>query len=514
MSGTDPGAGAPSGTVRSRTVWAIALTSVVGFMASLDNLVVTTALPAIRIHLGGSLQDLEWTVNAYTLTFAVLLLLGAALGDRFGRRRFFAVGTGVFTLASLGAALAPNIQTLIAARAVQGVGAAILMPLTLTLLTTAVPPARRGAALGIWGAVNGVAIALGPLIGGTIVQHLSWQWIFALNVPIGVVVIPLILLRLSESRGASPRLDLVGTALASLGLFGVVLGVIRGNSDGWTSPLVLGALIGGAVGLAVFLAWEARSPHPLLPLALFRRRAFAAVNGATVLMGIGMFGAIFLLSQYLQTGLGYSPTEAGLRMLPWTGMPLIVAPIAGALSDRISGRHLIAAGLALQAGCLAWMAAFVGPDYASQVPGLLLGGVGMALFFAPVANVLMSSVEPKDQGVASGTNSALREVGGALGVAVLTAVFTANGDTGSAQHFNAGLVPALWTGAALVAAAVPVMLLAGGRGSRTAAASTPVAAGSLPDATAATATTPATAETAATPAAPAPVGVDGETVRG
>ncbi|MGF1429649.1 DHA2 family efflux MFS transporter permease subunit [Kitasatospora sp. LaBMicrA B282] len=446
----------------SPAIWAFVITSTAGFMAALDNLVVTTALTAIRRHLGGGISDLEWTVNAYTLTFAVLLLLGAALGDRFGRRRMFTLGLGVFTLASLAAALAPSIDALIAARAVQGVGAALLTPVSLTLLTAAVPPARRGLAFGAWGAVNGMAVAMGPLIGGTVVEHLSWQWIFALNVPIGLALLPLARLRLTESHGPNRRLDIPGTALASAGLFGIVYAVIRGNDDGWTSGPVLAGLIGGGVLLAGFLAWERRTSAPAVPLRLFRSRAFSAVNVATTLMSVGMFGAIFLLSQFLQAGQGYSPMEAGVRMLPWTGMPMLVAPVAGLLADRIGGRNIIAAGLALQAAGLWWFAAVATAhvSYAAQVPGLVLSGVGMALFFAPVATVLMGSVRAQEQGVASGVNNALREVGGALGVAVLTAVFTAHGDYSSPQRFVDGLVPALWVGASVLGIAALSVLAA------------------------------------------------------
>src|SRR5579859_2792376 len=247
----------------SPAVWAFLITSTAGFMAALDNLVVTTALPSIRAHLGGGITDLEWTVNAYTLTFAVLLMFGAALGDRFGRRRIFTVGLALFTLSSLAAALAPNIGALVAARAAQGVGAALLTPVSLTLLTAAVPAARRGLAFGAWGAVNGMAVALGPLIGGTVVEHLSWQWIFALNVPIGLALLPLARLRLTESHGPNSRLDVVGTALASAGLFGIVYGLIRGNSDGWTSAPVLSGLVVGAALLVSFLVWESRTATPL-----------------------------------------------------------------------------------------------------------------------------------------------------------------------------------------------------------------------------------------------------------
>ncbi|MEU0407200.1 MFS transporter [Streptomyces griseorubiginosus] len=446
---------------RGGALWALVITSVAGFMAALDNLVVTTALPSIREDLGGALHDLEWTVSAYTLTFAVLLMTGAALGDRFGRRRLFLTGLAIFTGASAAAALAPGIDSLIAARAVQGVGAAIMMPLTLTLLTAAVPAARRGMAYGIWGAVNGLAVASGPLIGGSLTEHISWQWIFWLNVPLGVALLPLARLRLAESHGTGARLDIPGTLLASGGLFGVVYGLVRGPSDGWTDSLVLLALFAGGALLAAFVLYSTRAKNPMLPMRLFRSRAFSGINAASLLMFLGMFGSIFLLSQYMQGVLGYSPTEAGLRMLPWTGMPMLVAPIAGILSDRIGGRPVVATGLFFQAAGLAYMASVVTVDasYGSQLPGLVLSGIGMALFFAPASNLVMSSVRPSEQGIASGANNALREVGGALGIAVMASIFSAQGGYESGQSFVDGLQPALITGAGVVAVAGVAALL-------------------------------------------------------
>lgn len=448
-------------TGRGGAVWALVITSVAGFMAALDNLVVTTALPSIRKDLGGGLHDLEWTVSAYTLTFAVLLMTGAALGDRFGRRRLFLTGLTIFTGASAAAALAPGIDSLIAARAVQGVGAAIMMPLTLTLLTAAVPTARRGMAYGIWGAVNGLAVASGPLIGGSLTEHISWQWIFWLNVPLGVVLLPLARLRLAESHGTGARLDIPGTLLASGGLFGIVYGLVRGPSDGWTDSVVLLALFAGAALLTAFVLYSTRAKNPMLPMRLFRSRAFSGINAASLLMFLGMFGSIFLLSQYMQGVLGYSPTEAGLRMLPWTGMPMLVAPIAGILSDRIGGRPVVATGLFFQAAGLAYMASVVTVDasYSAQLPGLILSGIGMALFFAPASNLVMSSVRSEEQGIASGANNALREVGGALGIAVMASIFSAQGGYASGQSFVDGLRPALVTGAAVVAVAGVAALL-------------------------------------------------------
>jgi EmrB/QacA subfamily drug resistance transporter len=446
---------------RGGTVWALVITSVAGFMAALDNLVVTTALPSIRKDLGGALGDLEWTVSAYTLTFAVLLMFGAALGDRFGRRRMFLVGLTVFTGASAAAAMAGGINSLIAARAVQGVGAAIMMPLTLTLLTAAVPAAKRGMAYGIWGAVNGLAVASGPLIGGSLTEHVSWHWIFWLNVPLGIAVLPLARLRLAESHGTGAPLDGSGTLLASGGLFGIVYGLVRGPSDGWTAPLVMTGLFAGSALLLGFVLYSLRAKNPMLPMRLFRSRAFSGINAASLLMFLGMFGSIFLLSQFMQGVLGYSPTEAGLRMLPWTGMPMLVAPIAGILSDRIGGRPVVATGLFLQAAGLGWIAMVATADvsYAAQLPGLILSGIGMALYFAPAANLVMSSVRPKEQGIASGANNALREVGGALGIAIMSSIFAAQGGYESGQAFVDGLKPALVTGASVVALAGVAALL-------------------------------------------------------
>ena len=448
-------------TAKSRTAWTLAVTSAALFMASLDNLVVTTALPSIREHLHASLQGLQWTVNAYTLTFAVLLLTGASLGERYGRRRMFVIGLAVFTAGSAAAALAPGIGWLIAARAVQGVGAAIVVPLTLTLLSAAVPPQRRGMALGIWGAVGGLAIAIGPLVGGAVVEGASWQWIFWLNVPIGIALLPIARARLTESRGPATSLDLPGVVLASLGLLGIVYGVVSGNDHGWTSATVLAPIVIGALLVAGFVAWELRARQPMLPMHLFRSRGFTMTNVASLLMFFGMFGSIFLLAQFLQVVQGYSPLEAGLRTLPWTGMPVLIAPVAGALSDRIGGRPLLVTGLALQAIGLGWLAAVASPTvpYATLVPAFVVAGVGMSLFFAPVANVVLSSVRRDQEGIASGASNAIRELGGVFGIAVLGAVFSAHGSYASGSAFVAGLTPAVWVGAAAVAVAAGAALL-------------------------------------------------------
>src|SRR3954465_10314727 len=346
---------------RTSTIWTFAITSLALFMTTLDNLVVTTALPVIRTDLGASLSGLEWTVNAYTLTFAVLLITGAALGDRFGRRRMFVIGLAIFTVASAAAALAPSIEFLIAARALQGAGGAIVTPLTLTILSAAVPAERRGLVLGAWGGISGLAVAMGPLVGGAIVEGISWQWIFWINVPIGLVLAPLAFFRLRESHGPAARLDLAGLARASAGLLGIVWGLVRGNSVGWVSPEIVGSLVGGAVVLALFVLLELREPAPMLPVRFFRNRTFALTNVSSLFMFFGMFGSIFLLIQFFQTVQGYSPLQAGLRILPWPAMPIFIAPIAGAWSDRIGGQRLMAAGLALQAIGLAWIATVSSP---------------------------------------------------------------------------------------------------------------------------------------------------------
>src|SRR5438876_1699116 len=433
--------------------WTFAITSTALFMVTLDNLVVTTALPVIRTDLHSGLSGLEWTVNAYTLTFAVLLLTGAALGDRFGRRLVFSIGLGIFTLASAAAALAPTIGALDAARAVQGVGGAIVMPLTLTLLSAAVPPERRGLALGAWGGISGLAVAMGPLVGGAVVSGISWHWIFWLNVPIGIVLAPLALSRLEESHGPTTRLDLPGLGLASAGLFGIVWGLVRGNSVGWGSAEIVGALVAGFAVLAAFVWWELRTETPMLPMRFFRNRTFALANISSLFMFFGMFGSIFLLAQFFQTVQGYSPLQSGLRILPWTAMPIFIAPIAGALSDRIGGQRLMAAGLGLQAAGLLWIAGISTPTtpYVDLVAPFFLSGIGMSLFFAPVANVVLSSVRPDQEGKASGANNAIRELGGVFGVAVLAAVFAHQGGYRTPATFVHGLTTAVYIGAGLVA---------------------------------------------------------------
>ena len=449
----------------TRQVWTLVVAGLGLFMVALDTLVVATALPVLRVDLGANLSDLEWTVNTYNLAFACLLLTGAALGDRFGRRRMFAIGLGVFALASAAAALSPSVGALIAARAAQGAGAAIVMPLTLTLVSAAFPAEKRGAAIGLWGGIAGLAVAAGPVVGGAVIDGISWHWIFWLNVPLGIVLIPLALTRLTESRGPRPQLDVTGLALGAAGAFGLTWGLVRAPSSGWASAEVVSALVAGVAFLAGFLAWEHRTRYPMLPLALFRRRGFSAANGVSFFMCAALFGTLFLMTQFLQTALGNSPLEAGLRILPWTATPMIVSPIAGALADRYGTRPFMALGLALQAIGLGWVALIASPgvSYAELLVALIVAGVGISMCFPTVANTVVSAVPPEEAGVASGANSAIRELGGVFGIAVLAAVFSRAGVYASPQAFTDAFASAIWVGAGLSALGIVAAVLAPAR---------------------------------------------------
>ena len=455
------------GTVKKASAVAtIVVTSAAAFMVALDNLVVTTALPSIRQHLHSGIEGLEWTVNAYTLTFAVLLLPAAALGDRLGRRRVFLAGLLLFTLASAAAALSTGTGMLIVARALQGVGGAAVMPLSLTLLQASVPAHRRGAALGVWGAASGLAVALGPMLGGAVTDGFSWQYIFWLNVPIGLILLPFARRVLVEQRGPSTRLDLPGLLLVSGGLFGIVFGIVSGNGHGWTSTRVVASFVAGVALVAGFIYRESHTAQPMLPLKLFRSRAFTSVNIAALLMSFGMFGSVFLLSQFLQTAMGYSPLGAGLRTLPWTAMPVLVAPIVGPLSDKIGGKPLLAAGLFLQTIGLFWLALQIGThvSYSAMIPAFIVSGIGMGMFFIPVATVVFGSVSAEAAGVASGANNSFRELGGTMGVAVLASVFSAAGGYGTPATFVDGVRPALFVGAAVLALGTVAALIIPSKG--------------------------------------------------
>ena len=443
--------------------WTLAIVSIGLFMVVLDNLVVNVALPSIHRDLGASIQTLEWTVNAYVLAYAVLLLTGAALGERFGRKRLFILGLALFTASSAAAAVAPSIGLLIAARATQGIGAAIVTPLTLTLLAGAFPPENRGLALGIWSGISGIAVALGPLVGGGVIQLASWHWIFWINVPIGLVLLPLAATQLAESRGRTNSLDLRGLALSASGLFGIVYALVRVQSQGWGSAEVLAAMTLGALLVVAFLFYERRTIAPMLPLSFFASRGFSVTNVVSMAMYFGMFGSIFFLSQFLQNVLHNTPLQAGVKLLVWTGSTMVVSPLAGFFSERYGSRLFMVAGLTLQAIALGWLAMLtsVHMSYASMVAPFVLAGSGMALVFAPAANAVLSSVRSDQAGLASGATNAIRELGGVLGIAVLATVFSSNGSYLSAHAFISGLVPAMWVGVAVlgagavVAAAVP-----------------------------------------------------------
>jgi EmrB/QacA subfamily drug resistance transporter len=430
---------------RSKPVWTLGLTSIAFFMVALDSLVVVTALPAIHRDLGASLTTLEWTMNAFTLAFAAAIITAAALGDQLGRRRLFILGLLLFSLASAACALAPSAGFLIGARTVQGLSAAMIMPVSLTLLASAFPPERRGTVVGVWGGMGGLAVASGPLVGGAVTQGLDWHWIFWINVPIGIAAAVLAAAVLAESYGPATRLDLPAAVLASGGATAIVWGLVRSGDVGWTSLQVLGSLIGGAVLIAAFLAWERGAIDPMLPLRLFRSSAFAAANLTAFLMAGALFSAAFLISQYFQFGLGYSPLETGLRLLPWTATPLIISPLAGLVSDRIGRRPLLVTGLLLQGIGLAWIAslASVSAGFSQFLAPFIIAGVGVSMALPIASTAVISAVHPSDIGKASGVNSTLQRFGSAFAVAIAAAVFAAHGHLGAPASFTAGFKPAL-----------------------------------------------------------------------
>jgi EmrB/QacA subfamily drug resistance transporter len=453
--------------MNTRTRWVIALTGIGSLMAALDTLVVTTALPTIRLDLGASVQQLEWTVNAYNLCFAVLLITGAALGDRYGRRRVYATGLVLFAVASAASALAPDAGWLIAARAVQGVGAALLTPVALALLTAAFPPERRGAAIGMFSAVTGVAVALGPLIGGAVVDGIDWTWIFWLNVPIGLIAAPLVLRRLDESFGADARIDVRGVALVSGAAFGLVWGLVRGNTAGWGSLEVIASLALGIVLVVAFVAWELRAREPMLPIAMFRSRAFSAGNAAIFCTLGSLFSCVFFFPQLLQIGTGASPLDAGLKLMPWTATFITVAPVVGALVDRVGERPFMVGGLLLQAVGITWLALIAEPGmaYSHAVLPFIVSGVGVSMAIPAAQNSAIGSVADDALGKAAGANSMMRELGGVFGIAIAVAVFAGAGGYASAQDFIDGFGPAIGVAAAiaLVGAACGLALPARGR---------------------------------------------------
>jgi EmrB/QacA subfamily drug resistance transporter len=429
----------------TKKTWTLALTSLGSFMVALDGLVVTTALTRIRADLGASLAELEWTINAYALSFAVLLMAGAAIGDRIGRRRMFVAGLAVFAAASAACALAPTMGWLIAARAVQGAGAALVMPLAMALLSAAFGPAERARALGIFTGVTGLAVLGGPVVGGAIAQGLAWEWIFWLNVPIGAIAIVLVRRRVEESVGARTAVDVGGVALVTGAALGVVWGLVRGNSAGWGSAEVLASLCAGALLTAAFVAWELRAREPMLPMRFFRSHAFTSGNAAGFFLYGSLYGSVFFVAQFLQIGQGYGPFSTGLRMLPWTGTLFLVAPIAGARINRIGERPFLAGGLLLQAIGMAWIALVAAPGvaYAELVAPMVIAGAGVSMAMPAAQSSVLRSVGRDEVGKAAGIFNMLRFLGGSFAIAVVAAVFAGAGGYASAQAFSDGFAAAI-----------------------------------------------------------------------
>jgi EmrB/QacA subfamily drug resistance transporter len=453
-----------SGRQRPQT-WALILTSTAFFMAALDLLVVATALPAIHNALRAGAGTLEWTINAYGLATASGIITAAALGDRLGRRRLFTLGLGIFTAASFACALAPDAGLLIAARAVQGIGAAIIAPLSLTLLTAAFPPERRGAVTGIWGGLAGLAIAAGPVVGGVVTQDFSWHWIFWINVPVGLAAAWLSQRKLTESTGPATELDLPAVALVTIGALGLVWGLTEAGGHGLTRASTGVSLLIGVSAIAAFGVRERNARQPMLPLRLFRSRTFAAANLTAFLTNAALLPGAILITEYLQIGLRYSPLAAGVHFLPMTAAPVIVAPLAGRLTDRIGPRAVMTTGLALFAAGLGWvgLAAGAGATYGALVLPLLVAGAGVSMPFAATASASLAAVPPEDIGKASGTTNTLQRFGGAFGLALTTAVFTATGRLTSAAAFTPGFRAAELTAAALAVLGVPAAACASAR---------------------------------------------------
>jgi EmrB/QacA subfamily drug resistance transporter len=436
---------------KARPIWVLILASLASFMVSLDATVVATALTTIHRDLGVSIANLEWTVNAYNLSFAVLLIPAAALGDRFGRRRMFVAGLLLFAGASAACALARTIGWLIAARTIQGCGAALVGPLALTLLSAAFPPHQRGRALGIFGSITGLALIAGPMVGGIVAQGLAWQWIFWLNVPIGLLVVAFVLGRVQESLGPRTALDLVGLLSIAGAALGLVWGLVRGNSAGWGSFEVIATLVGGGLLVLVFVAWELRARAPMVPMHLFRSRAFSAGNAASFLQAASLIGVVFFLAQFFQVAQGNGPLGAGLRLIPFTATLFVFAPLAGALVNRVGEQVLVAGGLLLQALGLAWIGLIAAPGlpYAELIAPLIIAGCGASFSLPTTQNAVINAVQEGEIGKASGAFSMLRQLGGAFGVSILAAAFAATGSLNSARTFSSGFVSALFVATAL-----------------------------------------------------------------
>lgn len=431
----------------ARSRWVLVLTSSAYFMVVLDSLVVITALPQMQRDLHADLASLQWTVNSYGIAFAAGIITGAAIGDRFGRRRVFNLGLALFALSSAACALAPDAGELVVARTAQGLGAAVVMPLSLTILTTAFPPQRRGLIVGVYGGLAGLAVAAGPIVGGVIAERLDWHWVFWLNVPIGIVALALGARLLPESHGAPERLDLVGVGLVSGGVIAVVWALVRTSDVGWSNAQILVTLVAGGVLLAAFVGWERRTAEPMVPMRLFRDRAFGVGNVTAFLMSGATFAAAFLVTQEFQFARGYSPISTGLRLLPFFGTPMVVSPIAGALSDRIGRRPIMLTGLASQAVGYAWVAArgSLATSWVEIVAGLLVAGIGISMALPTVPTAVLNAVAEQDMGKASGVNYMAQRFGAVFSIAIASAVFAAYGHLGDPVAVTAGFRPALWS---------------------------------------------------------------------
>ncbi len=480
---------------RASERWTLVLASIASLMVALDVLVVSTALGTIRQHLGASIDELEWTVNAYSLSFAVLLITASALGDRYGRRRWFAGGLGLFVLASALCALAPTAGLLIAARALQGAAAAIIAPLSLSLLSAAVPRERRGAALGIYGGITGLAVLGGPVLGGAVTQGLAWEFVFWINVPIGLVAIGLVLTRLQESHGPRTRLDGRGLVLITAAAFGIVWGLIRANRVGWGSAETVIALGGGVILAVAFVLSELRTAQPMLPMRLFHSRSFSAGAAVNALQAGSLFGGVFFMAQFQQVTLHQGPLAAGVRLLPWTGTVFVVAPIAGAMIAGVGERRLVTLGLTLHGAGMLWIAlvARAGMSYDELVAPMVISGVGLSTAIPAAQNAMVSAVGASDVGHASGVLTMMRQLGAVLGIAVIVAVFVGAGGYASARAFSAGFAPAIGVSAALGFAAALAGLVLPARGER---AATNADASTTDDPWNSRAAVPATAEMA------------------
>jgi EmrB/QacA subfamily drug resistance transporter len=437
------GSAGPDG--RRRLGWVLGLTSMAYFMVALDATVVATALPRMQADLHVGFTSLQWTLNSYGIAFAAGIITAAALGDRFGRRLIFNLGLALFTIASGACALAPNASELIAARTVQGLGGAIVLPLSLTILTTAFPAERRGTIVGIYGGLAGLAVAAGPLLGGAVTQGINWHWIFWINVPIGVAAVLLSLRLLPESYGARERLDLTGVGLVTGGVVAIVWALVRANQAGWASPETVTTLTAGAVLLVAFVAWENRVSQPMVPLRLFRDRAFAIGNATTFLMSGAIFAGAYLVAEEFQFARGYSPLSTGVRLLPFFAMPMVISPLAGALSDKTGRRPVMVAGLALLSGGFIWVAleGSLTTSWIELTLALLVSGIGISMALPTVPTAVLNAVAPHEMGKASGINYMAQRLGGVFAIAISTAVFAANGHLGTPASVTDGFKPAL-----------------------------------------------------------------------